>query len=100
VHGKFNQDLERSSEDKGKSMAWLCTCRSGLKGDMENLITAAQDQALNMRYYQRNIMQQPIGSKCRMCYKAEHSKHIVARCLTLAPSKYTSGHNKVAGCIH
>jgi hypothetical protein len=35
-----------------------------------------------------------------MCYKAEERiKHIVAGFTTLAPSKYTSRHNKVAGYI-
>ena len=96
VHGQFNQDLERPSGGKGKSLAWLC--RSALKGERENLIIAARDQALGMCYHQRNIMKQPIDSKCRICYKAEeHSKYIVVGCATPAPSEYTSGHNKVAG---
>ena len=36
-------------------------------------------------------------SKCRMFDKAEHIKHIVVGCRTLAPSEYTNRHNKVAG---
>ena len=63
VHGEFNQDLERPSGDKGKSLAWLC--RSALKAEMENLIIAAQDQAPSTCYHQRNIMKQPVESKCR-----------------------------------
>ena len=99
MHGQFNQDLERPSGDKGKSLAWLC--RSTLKGEMENLLIAAWDQAPNTCYHQRNIMKQPSESKCRMCYKAEeHSKNIVVGCSTLALSKYTNGLNKVVGCIH
>jgi len=35
-----------------------------------------------------------------MCYKAEHTKHIVAGCTILAPSEYTNRHNRVAGYIH
>jgi len=68
---------------------------------MESLIIPAEDQALNMRYYQRNILKLPIDSKCRMCYKPEkHIKHTVMGCKTLAPSEYTIGHNKVVGYIH
>ena len=99
MHGQFYQDLEGPSVYQEKSLAWLCS--SGLKGEMESLIIAAQDQAVNMLYYERNIMKQPIDSNRNMCYKAEeHIKHIVVRCTTLAPSEYTNSHNKIAGYIH
>jgi hypothetical protein len=85
MHGKFYSDNERPSVGKEKSIVLLCC--SGLKGEMDNLIIAAQDEALNTRYHQRKIMEQPTDSKCRMCYKAEeHIKHIVILCTTLAPS--------------
>jgi hypothetical protein len=61
-----------------------------LKGEKARLVIAAQDEALNTRYYQSNIMKQPSDSKCRMCYKAEeHTTHIVAGCTTVAPSDYS-----------
>jgi hypothetical protein len=76
MHGQFYQDLKRPSIDKEKSLAWLCA--SGLKGEMESLIIAAEDQVLSTHYRQRNILKQPIDCKCRMCCKAEeHIKHIV-----------------------
>jgi len=96
--GQFYWDLERSSADKEKSLAWLCSSGSE---EMESLITAAEDQALNTHYHQRNIIKLPIDSKCRMCYKAEkHIKHTVMGCETLASSEYTHGHIKVVGYIH
>jgi len=75
-------------------------CSSDLKREMESSIIAAQDQVLNARYHQRNIMTQPNDSKCRMCYKAQHIKHIVAGRTTLAPSEYTNRHNRVDGYIN
>jgi len=45
-------------------------------------------------------MKQPTESKCRMCCKAEHTKHIVAGSTELAPSDYTNRHNKAAGYSH
>ena len=73
----------------------------GLKGEMESLIIAAEGQALNTHYHQRNIMKEPTDCKCRVCCKAEeHVKHIVAGYATLAPSEYTSRLNKMTGYIH
>ena len=56
MHGQFYWDNERPSVGKEKSTVWLC--HSGLKGEIENLIIAAQDKALKTRYCQRNIMKQ------------------------------------------
>ena len=69
VHGKFYWDLERPSVDREKYL--ICLCSSSLKGETESLIIAAQDQALNMRYHPRNIVNQLIDSMCRMCCEAE-----------------------------
>jgi len=86
MHRQFYQDLERPLVDKKRSLAWLCN--SGLKGETESLIIAAQDQALNMCYHQRNIMKQPNDSKCIICHKAEeHIKYIFAGCTTHGPSE-------------
>jgi hypothetical protein len=99
MQGKFYWDNERPSVGKEKSIVWLCC--AVLKGEMENLIIAAQDKALNTCYHQRNIIKQPTDSKCRMCSKAEeHIKHIVTLCTTLAPSEYNNRHNKVDGYFH
>jgi len=65
MKGQFYQDLQRPSADKEKCLVWLCG--SGLKEKMEILIIPARDQALNTRYLQRNIVQQPTDSKYRMC---------------------------------
>jgi hypothetical protein len=62
-------------------MVWLCS--SGLKGEMESSIIAAQYRALDTHYHQRNMMRQP-----------------VAGCTTLAPPEYANRHRKVAGYIH
>jgi len=72
MHGQFYQHLERPSADKENSLAWLYS--SGLMEEMESLIIAAQDQALNMCYHQRNIMKQPVDSTG--CAKG-HIKHII-----------------------
>jgi len=97
MHGQIYQDLQRPPVDKEKFLAWLCG--PGLKGETEILIIAAQDKALNMRYYQRN-MKQPTDSTCKMCCNAGHIKHIVTGCTTLELSEYSNRHNQLAGYIH
>ena len=80
-------------------MKWLTNGR--LKGETENLLVAAQDQALNIRYHQKHILGTSVKSVCRLCLKAkEHISHIVAGCEVLAPVEYLQRHNKVAGYIH
>ena len=70
---------------------------TGLKGETEGLITAAQDQALNTRYYSKHIIKQGSTDRCRMCHtQAETVEHIISGCQTLAADKYLNRHNQVA----
>ena len=62
---------------------------TGLKGKTEGLIRAAQDQALNARYYSNHIIKQGFTDRCRMCHtQAETVEHIISGCQTLAADKY------------
>jgi hypothetical protein len=98
MHGQFYYDLEIPSVDEQKPLVWLFS--SGLKEETESLITAAQDQALNMHYHHRNNTKQPNDSKCRMCHKAkEHIKCIVPVHISLVLSEYTNRNNEVADYI-
>ena len=74
---------------------------TGLKGETEGLIIAAQDQALNTRYYSKHIMKKGETDKCRMCHQLpETVEHIMAGCQALAADKYLDRHNKVAAELH
>ena len=98
MHWQLYRDLERPSADKRSPWCGYVAQALGRTG---SVMTAAQDQALNMRYYKRSIMKQPTDSKCRMCYKAEErTMHIVVGCTILALYEYNNRHNKVAGYIH
>jgi hypothetical protein len=77
----------KDSVNNDKFLVWLCS--SGLKGEAESLMTAAQDQALNTCYHHRNIVKQPVDNKCKLRCKAEqHINYIAAGCITLVPSEY------------
>ena len=55
MHGKFPNYLDKDHVDVELSFKWMK--HTGLKGET-GLITAAQDQALNTRYYSKHIIKQ------------------------------------------
>ena len=54
MHGKFPKYLQEDHVDVEMSFQWMKYTE--LKGETEGLITAAQDQALNTRYYSKHII--------------------------------------------
>ena len=69
--------------------------------EKQGLLTAAQDQALYTRNYQKNIVGNEIDSRCRMCYKqSETIDHIISGCEVLAKVEYIERHNKAAAFVH
>ena len=72
MHGKFPNYLDRDHADVELSFEWMK--HTGLKGETERLITAAQDQALNTRYYSKHIIKQGTTDKCRMCHAITSQK--------------------------
>ena len=68
MHGKLPKYLEKDHVDQEMSFQWMKY--TGLKGETEGLITAAQDQALYTRYYSKHIIKQGSTDRCRMCQLA------------------------------
>ena len=99
VHGKLSKYLEKDHADQEMSFQWMKY--TGLKGETKELITAAQDLALNTRYYSKHIIKQGSTDRCRMCHtQAETVEHIISQCQTLAADKYLNRHNQVAAQLH
>jgi len=64
MHGQYIRSKDRqliSAEDR---FLWLL--RGDMKGQTENEITAAQDQALQTTYHATKTLQTETGSKCRL----------------------------------
>ena len=82
------------------SFKWMKD-NTGLKEETEGLIKAAQDQALNTRYYSKHIIKEGTTDRCRMCHtQAETVEHIISGCQTLAADQYLNRHNQVAAQLH
>ena len=56
MHGRFPNHLDKDHVEVELLFEWMK--HTGLKGETEGLITAAQDQALNTRYYSKHIIKQ------------------------------------------
>ena len=99
MHGKFPNYLDKDHVDVELSFQWMK--HIGLKGETEGLITAAQDQALNTRYYSNHIIKQGTTDRCRTCHtQPETVEHIISGCQTLAADQYLNRHNQVVAQLH
>ena len=96
---KFPSYLDKDHVDVELSFQWMK--HIWLKGETEGLITAAQDQVLNTRYYSKHIIKQRTTDRCRMCHtQLEAVQHIISWCQTLAADQYLNRHNQVAAQLH
>ena len=99
MHGKFSNFLDKDHVDVELSFKWLK--HNGPNRETEGLITAAQDQALNTRYYSKHITKQGIMDRCRMCHtQPETVEHIISGCQTLAADQYLNMNNQGAAQLH
>ena len=69
MHEKFPNYLDKDCVHVELSFKWMK--HTGLKGETEGLITAAQDQALNTRYHSKHIIKQETTDRCRMCHPSQ-----------------------------
>ena len=99
MHGMFSNYLDKYHVNVELSFKWMK--HIGLKGETEGLITAAQDQALNTRYYSKHIIKQRTTERCSMSHtQPETVEHIISGCQTLAADQYINRHNQAAPQLH
>ena len=99
MHWQFPNCLDKDHVDVELSFKWMK--HAGLKGETERLITAAQDQALNTRYYSKHTIKEETIDRCRMCHThPETVEHIKSGYQTLAADQYLNKHNQVAAQLY
>ena len=93
LHGQF----ERDTKAQKCVDTWDFLRKGDLKRETENLIFAAQEQALNTNAINKNIYGKDCSDRCRLCGdQLEAVAHIVSACSTLAQEEYKRRHEKDA----
>ena len=99
LHGQFKRQVPEITSMEN-AYKWMRES-TGLKIETEALITAAQDQALDIKCHKAKILHTTNDPKCRMCKeKDETVAHIVSACSEIAGSLYKTRHNNVAAIHH
>jgi flagellar biosynthesis chaperone FliJ len=72
-----------------------------LKAETESEIVAAEDKALQTKYYATKILNTETDSKCRICQQFDETiDHIISACSILAKEQYIQRHDRVCAQLH
>jgi len=95
----YIRNIDRQLIGEEDSFLWLS--RGHLKAETESEIVAAQDQALQTKYYATKILNKETDSKCRLCQKFDEIiDHIKSACPMLAKEQYINRHDRVCAQLH
>jgi len=65
MHGQYIRNIDRQLISEEDTFLWVP--KGDLKAETESEIEAAQDQALQTKYYATKILNAETDSKCRIC---------------------------------
>jgi 5-methylcytosine-specific restriction endonuclease McrA len=87
MHGSYIRSIDKQFISEEDTFLWLL--KGDLKAETESEIVAAQDQALQTKYYARKILQTRKGSKCRLCHQFDDRvDHIIPVSPILGKEQY------------
>jgi 5-methylcytosine-specific restriction endonuclease McrA len=99
MHEQYIRNRDRQLISEEGTLLWLS--KGDLKAETESEIVAAQDQALNTKYYATKILHTETDGKCRLCQQLDETiDHIISACLVLAKEQYVKRHDRVSAQIH
>ena len=70
MHGQYVRNIDRQLISEEDTFLWLSN--GDLKAETESEIVAAQDQALQTKYYATKILNTETDSKCRLCQQFDN----------------------------
>ena len=98
IHGQYIRNIDRQFISEEYTFLWLS--KGELKAETESDIVAAQDQALQTKYYATKILNTETVSKCRLCQQFDEAiDHTVSACSILAKEQYMKRHDRVCVCV-
>jgi len=99
MRGQYIRNRDRQFVSEADTLLWLS--KGDLKAETESEIVAAQDQALQTKYYATKILKTQTDSKCRLCQQFDETiDHIISTCPILAKEQYIKRHDKVCAQLH
>jgi len=97
--GQYIRNIDRQLISEEDMFLWLS--KGDLKEETESESVAAQDQALQTKYYATKILNTETDSKCRLCQQFDETiDHIISACPILAKEQYISRHDRVSAQLH
>ena len=99
MHGQYIRNIDRQLISEEDTFLWLS--KGDVKEETESEIVAAQDQALQTKYYATKTLNTETDSKCRLCQQFDESvDHIISACPILAKEQYIKRHDRVCAQLH
>jgi len=99
MHGQYIRNIDRQLISEEDTFLWLS--KGDLKVETESEIVAAQDQALQTKYYATKILNTETDSKCRLCQQFDETiDHIISAYQLLTKEQYIKRHDGVCAQLH
>jgi len=87
MRGQYIRNIDRQLISEEDTFLWLS--KVDLKAETESEMVAAQDQALQTKYYATKILNTEADSKCRLCQQFDKTiDHKISACPILAEEQY------------
>jgi hypothetical protein len=99
MHGQYDRNIDRQLISEDDTFLWLS--KGDLKAETKSEIVAAQDQAIQTKYYAMKILNTETDSKCRLCQQFDETiDHIISACPIPAKELYIKRHDRVCAQLH